>query len=256
MGKSLLRAALGFPQGAQNVGEMRIGAATTRHRDTRCSLPTIYARQATTGSILSLGAYDLRATTPVRVPLAISRHGYALSTGISPMQLTLGEPREEKHMKVIGMGAPERLTVRFAPSERALVVDELDHARAGLVDRLAALHGRRADVDHDGLTEECHARLAALHQVLSQIEQHHNVNDTFTVAAPTTFLGSIIRGTARTAAENLVEAVAALDSDQGQGSSRQTLRDAAGTAQAAAATLIAYDLIVRGGTPPASIARG
>lgn len=149
-------------------------------------------------------------------------------------------------MKVIGSGSPERLTVRFAPSEHALILDELDHQRSVIVEHLAVLHERPEAASEGGSTvEQSHAQLTALHHVLEQVESHRAPTDAFAVSGPTWFLAEVIRGTSQVAAENLLEAVTSFLAADDEACSDQQLRDAAGAAQATTATLIAVDMVVR-----------
>lgn len=113
-------------------------------------------------------------------------------------------------MKVIGTGAPQEITVRFAASEHALVMEELSDLQATMVERRPELQARsEAPTSDEGMPdiEHAHMGLAQLHQVLEQVEDQRDPAGLFSVAGRTWLLAEVRRASAHLAATHPMKVV-------------------------------------------------
>lgn len=147
-------------------------------------------------------------------------------------------------MKVIGLGAPQSVRVRFRAIEMDVLVDVLRGVRASATLDAARVHAapgapvRSVDDRHD--------RLRSIEALLLQLEdQPHASERGANVFGDTDLLCDVVGEGARQAIARLAAAHTRYV-DHGSVDARDGLLDASGAAHAWVATLISFDRVDRG----------
>jgi hypothetical protein len=146
-------------------------------------------------------------------------------------------------IKVIGTGAPRMLTVRFRPCEIEVLLDELHHHRAVIIEAASGAHEKSTAPGAGAGDQEVEHHHDELYLVMRLLDDLHapTPNDRpREIVAPTWVLGPVIRGAAGEAVERLCEAVRTFAADKGD-QSPEDVRSAVDTAAALTATLIGLD---------------
>ena len=146
-------------------------------------------------------------------------------------------------MKVIGLGAPDELRVRFEACEIDVLVDVLREQRASATRdaaetyRVAPRQTRTVDHSHD--------RLRAVERLLMQLEEQPQTKTGAVLLGDTQLMCDVVRDGAREALRRLEETHTRYE-DHASPESRDALLNAADTATAWVATLTAVDRVDRG----------
>jgi hypothetical protein len=146
-------------------------------------------------------------------------------------------------IKVVGTGAPRMLTVRFRPCEVGVVLDELHHQRSVVTEAAAHAHDHssaRGAGAGDPEVEDHHDELFLIARLLDDLRASAPPDRLREVMAPTSLLGTVIRGAAVEAVERLCDAVRKFAADTGAGTPEE-VRGAVDAAAALTATLIGLD---------------
>jgi hypothetical protein len=144
---------------------------------------------------------------------------------------------------VIGLGAPDRVRVRFRFAEIGVLVDVLRKQRADATRDAAAIYddaparARAVDDRHD--------RLRAIEALLMQLEDQTHTGRGAVLVAETQLMSDVIRDGADEAIRRLWETHQAYE-DRARPQSRDALLNAAKTARAWVATLTGFDQVDRG----------
>jgi hypothetical protein len=146
-------------------------------------------------------------------------------------------------MKVIGLGAPDQVRVRFDSCELDVLVDVLREQRAHATRDAAETYGvapgqmRAVDDRHD--------RLRAVEGLLMQLEEQPQTRAGAVLIGDTQLMCDVMRDGAREALRRLDETHRRYE-DHASPQSRDALLNAANTAKAWLATLTAVDRVDRG----------
>jgi len=145
-------------------------------------------------------------------------------------------------MKVIGLGAPDELRVRFDTCEVDVLVDVLREQRAQATRDAAETY---AAPEQARAVDDRHDRLRAIEALLMQLEQQPHSAPGPVLVAETELMCAIVRDGARRALRRLGETH---ERYEGHASprSRDALRNAAAAAKAWVATLTDVDQVDRG----------
>jgi hypothetical protein len=146
-------------------------------------------------------------------------------------------------MKVIGLGAPESVRVRFDGSEVDVLVDIVREQRADATrdaaETYATAPGQTQAVD------ERHDRLRAVEGLLIQLEEQPHTRPGAVLVGETEHVCDVVRAGAREALRRLAETHGRYE-DHATPQSRDALLDAAKTAKAWVVTLTDFDRVDRG----------
>jgi hypothetical protein len=154
-------------------------------------------------------------------------------------------------MKVIGLGAPDEVQIRFAATEIDVLVDLLREQRADAT-REAAETYAAAPPGETRAVDDRHDRLRAVEGLLLQLEEPPDDRPGAVLVGPTALMRDVVRDGARQAIRGLEEAHKRY-AHHAIPNSGDALVNAAKTAKAWVATLTALDRVDRGWTSDARL---
>jgi hypothetical protein len=148
-------------------------------------------------------------------------------------------------MKVVGLGGPDSVRIRFAPSEVDLLVDVLREQRASATLDAAETYGR-VRRDDTRAVDDRHDRLRALERLLMQLEdQGPDDRGRVVLVGETEVIIDVVHDGGHEALRRLQDAHERYHEHPYAGT-RDDLLGAANTAQAWMATLTSFDQIDQG----------
>jgi hypothetical protein len=147
-------------------------------------------------------------------------------------------------MKVIGLGAPDDLSVRFEPCELDVLVDALREERANAT-RDAAQTYATSGPGQTRAIDDRHDRLRAIEALLTQLEERRQTEGGAVLVGNTELMCHVVHSGAREALRRL-DATHERYDDHASTQSGDALLSAAETSAAWVATLVAVDRIERG----------
>lgn len=147
-------------------------------------------------------------------------------------------------MRVIGLGAPDDVRVRFAACEIDVLVDVLREQRANGT-RDAADTYATSPPGQTRAVDDRHDRLRAVEGLLMQLEEQPHTRPGAVLVGDTDLMCEVARDGAREALRRLEETHERYEG-HATPQTRDALRNAARTAKACLATLTAIDRVDRG----------
>jgi hypothetical protein len=147
-------------------------------------------------------------------------------------------------MKVIGLGAPDDVRVRFDACEVDVLVDVLREQRADAT-RDAADTYATAPPGQTRRIDDRHDRLRAVEGLMMQLEEQPHTRPRAVLVGDTELMCEVVRDGAREALRRLAETHERYE-DHASPQSRDALVNAAKSVKAWVVTLTAIDLVDRG----------
>lgn len=145
-------------------------------------------------------------------------------------------------MKVVGLGAPASVRIRFQVRELDVLVDVLREQRARATREASDTYARVSAEDARSI-DESHDELRAIEGLLMQLEeQRPDETGRVVLVARTVVMYDVVRAGAREALQRLQDAHDRYPS-YGAGPARDALLDAAETAKAWLVTLTSFDRV-------------
>jgi hypothetical protein len=146
-------------------------------------------------------------------------------------------------MKVIGLGAPDDLRVRFEACEIDVLVDALRGQRA--IATRAAAETYCVAPGQTRMVDDSHDRLRAIEALLIQVEEQPQTPEGAILVGNTQLVGEVVHAGAREALRRLAATHERYQGHTGP-QSGDALLDAASTAKAWVRTLVAVDRVELG----------
>jgi hypothetical protein len=147
-------------------------------------------------------------------------------------------------MKVIGLGAPDQVRVRFDTCEVDVLVDVLRQQRASATRDAVETYATMSSGETRAVDDR-HDQLRALEGLLMQLEAQPQTRTGAVLVRDTQLMCDVVRAGAREALRRLEETHGRYE-EHASAQSRDVLLDSATTAKAWVATLTAVDRVDRG----------